>query len=88
LALEKRAISEPEDRQLTDTLGKPLKGILKNNQFQSLPRSGPTCGLCRNNSSFDIGKYDSKQYYSQHQFCDPSERLSKDEVLDTVESSV
>eukprot|EP00088_Acartia_fossae_P071661 TRINITY_DN9895_c0_g1_i1.p2 TRINITY_DN9895_c0_g1~~TRINITY_DN9895_c0_g1_i1.p2 ORF type:complete len:133 (-),score=50.57 TRINITY_DN9895_c0_g1_i1:683-1081(-) len=26
--------------RLTDTLGKPLKGILKNNQFQSLPRRG------------------------------------------------
>ncbi len=70
---------ESEDRQLLDSMGKPLKGILKNNQFQSLPRPGTGgCG-CQSLLEYIPGP---------ENICDTSERRRSDEVIDTVESSV
>ena len=40
-----------DHHRLTDTLGKPLKGILKNNQFQSLPRNMQANQLLYNNTT-------------------------------------
>ena len=63
---------------LTDSLGKPLKGILKNNQFQSLPRDAA-------NMTDEISNFPRSMLLPLHQSCDT---LTRNEVLDTVESSV
>ena len=75
------------DRQFTDHNGKPLKGILKNNQFQSLPRPSGPCGLCHYAPIIDLYQHPTI-LHSQSLLCDPAEKLNKNEVLDTVESSV
>ena len=85
----------------TDTLplGRPLKGILKNNQCSTLPRQNCSCGwgeavadpepptIAELSTDFGCQPAD-LLYFSANISCDASEKLNKDEVLDTVESSV
>ena len=106
---------------ITDTLplGRPLKGILKNNQCSTLPRQNCSCNylaevlpeppedptiLLRSMSRLSqssrmsinqVQQMDNETeeeivYYSSANIstCDAAEKLSQDEVLDTVESSV
>ena len=76
------------EKQLTDQNGKPLKGILKNNQFQSLPRPSGSCGLCYYGPIIDLHKHPGL-LHSALLLCDPAnETLNKNEVLEKVESSV
>ena len=85
----------------TDTLplGRPLKGILKNNQCSTLPRQNCSClwgeasaeleppTMAELSTDFGCPPAD-LLYYSANISCDASEKLNKNEVLDTVESSV
>jgi len=67
-------------RRFTDTMGKPLKGILKNNQFQSLPRH------VKQNELYLPGTLSNLPNFSNG--VKLNERLKNKEVIDTVESSV
>ncbi len=71
-----------------DAQGKPLKGILKNNQFQSLPRGAHNLA----DSGYAVGgdggflPAHTMLLPLHHQSCDTLD--NRHEVLDTVESSV
>ena len=80
---------------------RPLKGILKNNQCSStLPRQHCSCSYLGetlteqpdDQFSFHFpcpGEAEDSLYYSTANIsCEAADKLSEDEVLDTVESSV
>jgi hypothetical protein len=67
----------------------PLKGILKNGQFSTLP-AGCSCemsGLFSRHSQADLLLFGAVEQ-TPSKAAAPREKLRKDEVLDTVESSV
>ena len=90
--------------QSSDTLplGRPLKGILKNNQCSTLPRQNCSCTYLGEvlpeppelPEAHLLGSHDEAGddivYYSSANIstCDASEKLSQHEVLENVESSV
>ena len=85
----KRVRSAVRSQLSADTLSlghrPPLKGILKNNQCSTLPRQHCSCSYLGET----LPEPDDSVYYSSANIsCEPGDKLSDDEVLDTVESCV